>query len=297
MRLQDSSLTYTRIPENNSAPLVIGGNGGSGTRVFAEILIRSGMYLGYDLNRSNDNLLFTYLFKHPYRFRDFQYQSNSAVEQLLNIHHRMTFGHLPTSVNNWALFLRAGWDHMSKRVYYGSRWVFNRWKQIRTMKLPKNPTAWGWKEPHTIFFLPNIQKYYKNARYILVLRNGLDMAYTKNVQQMVFWGRRYQIDCNDLSPKNKFKYWYRSNQATIKLVKEHFPGNFLVMKLEDLWLEKEEKIKELLAFAGLESSNAPAEIWEIPKIPDSLGRYRKHDTSWVDSGIRRKLAELGYENP
>jgi hypothetical protein len=292
---------YESLPEQksrtviNPAPVVVGGCGGSGTRVVAEILARAGMHIGYDLNRSNDDLLFTYLFKHPYRFADIQLQSNSLVEQLLKIHHRMISGQLPKGLNNWGLYFKAGWDHMNKRVYYGSRWVFNRWKQIRKMKRPKHLTTWGWKEPHTIFFLPNIQNYYKNARFILVLRNGLDMAYTKNIQQMVCWGRRYQIDGSDLSPNNKFDYWYRSNQTTINLVKEHYSGNFLVLKLEDLWFEKDEKIKQLLVFAGLGSINPPAEIWNIPKIPASSGRYREQDTSWVDKGVLRKLAEFGYE--
>ena len=275
---------------------MIGGNGGSGTRVFAEILIRSGMYLGYDLNRSNDDLLFTYLFKHPHCFAYIQNQYNSLVEQLLNIHHRMMFGKLPRSLNNWTLFIKAGWDHMSKRIYYGSRWVFNRWWQIRKMIQPEKSTIWGWKEPHTIFFLSEIQKYYRNARYLLVLRNGLDMAYTQNVQQMVHWGKRYQIDSKDLSPKNKFDYWYKSNRATINLIKEFYPKNFLVLKLEDLCSVKEKKIMQLLSFAGLDSSKIPLEIWNIPKLPASSGRYHQQDTSWVDTSVKNKLAEIGYEN-
>ena len=49
-----------------SPPLVIGGLGGSGTRVVADILLAQGWYLGQDLNRAKDNLLFTLLFKRPY---------------------------------------------------------------------------------------------------------------------------------------------------------------------------------------------------------------------------------------
>ena len=49
-----------------SPPLVIGGLGGSGTRVVADIVLAQGWYLGQDLNRAKDNLLFTLLFKRPY---------------------------------------------------------------------------------------------------------------------------------------------------------------------------------------------------------------------------------------
>ena len=46
-------------------PVAIGGVGGSGTRVVAEVLKCLGFYLGSLLNSSLDNLWFTLLFKRP----------------------------------------------------------------------------------------------------------------------------------------------------------------------------------------------------------------------------------------
>jgi len=45
------------------SPVIVGGVGGSGTRVIAELLSNFGYYIGNDLNRSMDNLLYTFLFK------------------------------------------------------------------------------------------------------------------------------------------------------------------------------------------------------------------------------------------
>ena len=45
--------------------IAIGGLGGSGTRAVAEVFKQTGIYMGDDLNRANDNLLFTRLFKNP----------------------------------------------------------------------------------------------------------------------------------------------------------------------------------------------------------------------------------------
>ena len=56
-----------------TGPVVIGGVGGSGTRVLAEILSLFGFYLGNDLNGAKDNLVYTLLFKRPnwfYRNKD-----------------------------------------------------------------------------------------------------------------------------------------------------------------------------------------------------------------------------------
>lgn len=47
-------------------PVAIGGVGGSGTRVFAEILRGFGFYIGDCLNGALDNLWFTLLCKRPH---------------------------------------------------------------------------------------------------------------------------------------------------------------------------------------------------------------------------------------
>jgi hypothetical protein len=46
-------------------PVVIGGLGGSGTRLIAAILQHLEFDMGSDLNRTNDNLAFTLLLKRP----------------------------------------------------------------------------------------------------------------------------------------------------------------------------------------------------------------------------------------
>src|ERR1700675_795212 len=53
------------LPDGYDPPLVIGGIGGSGTRVAAQLLIELGFYLGDDLNPALDNLTSTFLFKRP----------------------------------------------------------------------------------------------------------------------------------------------------------------------------------------------------------------------------------------
>ena len=52
-----------------SGPVIIGGVGGSGTRVVAEIINLLGFYIGDDLNPAKDNLWFLLLFKRPRWFR------------------------------------------------------------------------------------------------------------------------------------------------------------------------------------------------------------------------------------
>ena len=53
----------SNLLSSHTHPVVIGGVGGSGTRLIAQCLNELGFFLGPDLNEANDNLWFTLLFK------------------------------------------------------------------------------------------------------------------------------------------------------------------------------------------------------------------------------------------
>ena len=48
---------------NNNQPIAIGGLGGSGTRLFAQIMYIFNVYMGSNINDTDDNLYITFLFK------------------------------------------------------------------------------------------------------------------------------------------------------------------------------------------------------------------------------------------
>ena len=194
------------------------------------------------------------------------------------------------------LLVEASRDHISG-PYYGWRWIIERWRRILLPSAPKPQGGlwlWGWKEPHTIFFLHSIQAYYQKSKFILVLRNGLDMAYSRNTQQMKYWGSSFGIDPSDLEPQNRFEFWYRSNQHAIATARSQFVDSFMIVKLEDLYLEKETNLEALFAFVGLNPADVSEDVWHIPKLPSSHGRYHEYDTAWIDAGIIQKLMEVGY---
>ncbi len=70
------------------SPVVIGGLGGSGTRVVAEILNEVGYYIG-NKNYANDNLWFAFLVRRPKWMRRTQ---GKNVKRGLEIHNRINFG-------------------------------------------------------------------------------------------------------------------------------------------------------------------------------------------------------------
>lgn len=66
--------------------IVIGGMGGSGTRLVAQAVNLLGAPLGHDLNRALDDLTFTWLLKRPTRFAGTSSIETPGVEGAIQAH-------------------------------------------------------------------------------------------------------------------------------------------------------------------------------------------------------------------
>ena len=115
--------------ENRPAdPVIIGGTGGSGTRVVAEILLRAGVYLGRDLNDSYDECLFPYLFNIPQRFSDsgiFSEPEECRYVGLVGLHNKLYRKHYPNRLWEWTVVLKSAWFHIRRTRHV--KWVGRRW--------------------------------------------------------------------------------------------------------------------------------------------------------------------------
>jgi hypothetical protein len=158
----------------------------------------------------------------------------------------------------------------------------------------RKPPLWGFKEPHTMFFLHGLHRRYAAGRYILVLRHGLDMAHTGNDQHFRTWSPSYGLDPKDSSPSNRFEFWYRSNQQVLELATRWFGERFLIVRLEELCLDAKRLVPALLRFVGIGDEAIANACCKIPRLPISYGRYRRFDRSWINHDVETKLARLGY---
>ncbi len=85
MSLSDENLIIDCPMLSEAAPVVVGGIGGSGTRVIAQLLQSLDFDMGSDLNESLDDLGFTALFKRPslWPLEDHVLQLNEALNVYL----------------------------------------------------------------------------------------------------------------------------------------------------------------------------------------------------------------------
>src|SRR5205085_158546 len=106
----------------------------------------------------------------------------------------------------------------------------------------------GWKEPNTHIFLDRLQSAFPEMKYIQVMRNGLDMAYSSNQNQLRLWGpfifgtRDYEVN-----PRWSLKYWCLVHHR-IQSIGKTMPGRFLLLNYDDFCSSPQKGLHDLLDF-------------------------------------------------
>lgn len=285
-------------------PIAIGGVGGSGTRVVAEILIQLGFYLGKELNPASDNLWFTLLFKRPHWFLRNSRKKESQIFKGFHIFEKaMTIG-LKPNYNEMCFIIRATLEMIAKAHNY-SRSV-QRLKPIKganTLICSKKTDTfryigWGWKEPNTHIYIEYLNKYFQNFKYIHLIRHGIDMAYSNNQSQLFNWGTMFGIAPHDATiplPRRSLKYWNEANKRAITLGQKLLKERFLVINFDKLCMNPGREIKLLLDFLGLDVKCVNMdELERLPRFPESAGRYKNYDLSIFDKDEIEAVRELGF---
>lgn len=285
----------------NKPVVAVGGGGGSGTRVVAEIIQKSGYYIGADLNKSLDNLWFTLLFRRPWHF-----PMNSDFDELnglLDIFFAAMQGQFNLGLGHLNQVVGAAWDfwfHESRRKK-SIFWIKNRIKSL--IKSSKNNSfgegviGWGWKEPNTHIFLPYLVQRNDIFCYIHVIRHGLDMAFSWNQNQLYDWHNHFDIKLPESEtemPKVSLKYWVSSNKRAIEIGQRQLGDNFYILNFDDLCLKPKEEIEKLLAWLHLPMVELE-DVASLVKAPNSIGRYKRHDLKIFSRNDIEFVEDMGFQ--
>jgi hypothetical protein len=274
------------------SPIVIGGVGGSGTRVVAEVAKKAGVNIGRDINKSNDNLMFTVLFLRPdwynkARKRDVRTGVEIIRKKILS----KSMSCL--TINEIMFMLKAIKDTSIRRKR--PLFALKRMKEWHMYNQGQDKNKiWGWKEPNSMMYAKVILECYDNAKYIHVVRNGLDMAYSSNKRQLKNWGKYFDInEPDDTSPNNNLKYWVRSNSQVISQLEQIAPQRFRVVQFDSLCKDPYSVINNFLNFLGVEYCERDIEkLCKIPKVPKSLGRHMDKALNELDNLTVQKAKKL-----
>lgn len=263
--MTQSSLFYNTYP-----PLIIGGVGGSGTRLITQCLRKAGYFMGYDLNDSNDNLWFTLLFKRI----EILYSSDKEFSELLSILLKALTD--PSTLSSDQIQLI---NDLAKedRLQHSSTWLKKRVESLLS-KRPKAKahTRWGWKEPNSHIILDRLVDRLENFKYIHVVRNGLDMAYSSNQNQLSLWGKHFLQENFKPTPRYSLRYWRITHQRVLEIGKS-MDTNFMLLNYDDFCSDPSSGIEKLCNFIELSPKDIETQIIGLVQPPKSIGRFKNNN--------------------
>ena len=233
------------LPDELSAngPVVIGATGGSGTRVVARVARRAGMYIGVDLNDAED--------ARPL---------GAFVRRWID----------PYMIDRETPAWPATEAAMRRRLEEAVR--------VHCGPLATTPGPWGWKVPRSIFLLPFLDAQFPSMRFVHVVRDGRDMAFSDNQGQLRTYGSGI-LKSEELGwdvPQRSMALWNRVNLAAADYGERTMGQRYLRFRLEDLCLDPVQSVARLLDFVQLDADAASIARFEVLS-PSSLGRWRSYD--------------------
>ena len=148
---------------------------------------------------------------------------------------------------------------------------------------------WGWKFPRTILMLPFVHEIYPEMKAVHLVRDGRDMAFSRNQNQVRAKGSMVLSEAELKRPGSirSIKFWARVNVAAARYGGTRIgDGNYLRFRYEDVCSDPGEAVVQLLDFldcpASRESMRAVAT--EVVKPSASTRRRRARDPP----GARRR---------
>lgn len=143
----------------------------------------------------------------------------------------------------------------------------------------------GWKEPIPHLFADQILGDLPDARYIHVVRDGLDIALSSNTRQTLRFGSIFGVHVTEgrLGPSDMLRYWVRANRRLIDGICSRVPDRTHV-SFDALCADPAPSIARLLDFVGHKVDEAGLDaLARIPWRPRSAGSHRTVETPMFDA--------------
>jgi hypothetical protein len=124
------------------------------------------------------------------------------------------------------------------------------------------------------------------------------MAFSENQQQLYNWGLSLGVEMPQSrsdEPQASLKYWIKSNRRVMEIGGKLGDQKFLVVNFDRLCLSPKSEIHKILSFLNIEPGAVNLTgLCRIPRIPESIGRYRVHDVNRFDPADLSELENLGF---
>jgi hypothetical protein len=229
------------MPSSGSggSPLIVMGMHRSGTSLVTSLLSRSGVFMGADCNSHEESCFFRGL--------------NDLVFGAAHAEWDWPMGLAPlysdeATCEALIAELTARCASAEARAYLG-------WKHwLRARSLDGQGSAWGWKDPRNTCTLPFWLRVFPGARVVNVYRDGVDVAASLVKRERA---RRGRLDSGVrssrcLDPARAFALWAEYVEISLDVTEDLAPTRVRDVRYESLIEKPEERIRELITFAGVD---------------------------------------------
>ncbi len=225
--------------------VLVAGLGGSGTRVFSELLESMGLVGPALINRSKDDLILSQMMSDS----EIRTAPNSGkLGRFLSEFEAYISGEqTDAQLDKWLLNLQRKQHPLLPKKRAEMLASFREWDEDRS-------GIRFYKEPNLHIFYPELLLHFSELKAIYVLRDGRYMARSKNTNQLERWGSYFGISTKEPLEDGLFRIWEIAGKRMIGWSQKIGTDRLLLLRLEDL-LEKPETVaKNLFDWLDLNSS-------------------------------------------
>lgn len=268
------------------ARIAIGGIGGSGTRVLAAIVRDLGYCFGPELNGPLDNLWFTRLLANrmaPWCDDETLAKRYDAFRSAMTVYAR------GTKVASAMVYKQLASEGLGGPLCAGA------YDDFRSEALaPDSNIRWAWKEPKTHMCIDRILNLDPGLYYFHVVRNGLDMAYSKNQTQLRIWGQEVLGDKFEQSPRGSLRFWCWAHRRILALT-ESMPSRCMLVNFDELCRAPDHEIGKVLDRLNIAATRTLLDDLSKRVVPPaSVGRHKGNPSTDFDIEDIDFVGRLGF---
>ncbi len=256
-------------------PIIVFNKSHSGSRLLARLLLGSGVFLGAELNESEDAADFMRL-----------------VRPLVETHYP-DYGRL---MREGDPRLEALADSVLERHLRGIR----------------PGQRWGWKLCETLYILPVLQRIFPSASYVHLIRDGRDVAFSDHVAPLETFWRKVYFDTDRLETWAGRRLDRRSYRRASHIfnarhwvnsvtVARHYGAmlgeRYFEVRYEDLATRPREMVQDITRSLGLEPEPAALEAFVASVYATAVGKHATRSPfkrAQAMKVLQPTLAAFGY---
>jgi GT2 family glycosyltransferase len=174
--------------------------------------------------------------------------------------------------------------------------------ELRALVLRQHADAggepFGWKEPRSVYLLPLLAAEVPALRFLHVVRDGRDMAFSENQVQLRKHGDAVLGASDETEALRSMSLWRAVNLQAADFGEHELGERYLRIRFEDLCAEPAAVTAQVLAFFGLDGDAERIAAEEV-EAPGSLGRWRTEPAEVVRALEERAgdaLRRFGYQS-